>query len=205
MRSFWLFWICFLVFLPLFGGSSSVDFKKIIQKYVQSTGVKMNFEKKTFLKLLNKIKISKGEILISKGSIVLKVEDYLKTRILSDRNHLWYITSPPRERKQIVKINLKNVADKDKAFLSFLFYPELFFQVFQFVSSRPKGRTWILDFKPVNDDSDIQSFSVKVDGKLILKAWLKWKSLGNEEEYTFSNIRFNQKILPENFQINERP
>lgn len=161
----------------------------------------MNFEKKTYLKLLKKTKVSKGEILMSKGSIALKMEDNLKTSIVSDRNYLWYMTSPPGEQKQTVKIDLRKVTGKNKMFLSLLFSPELLFQQFRFFSSRPKGRTWILDFKPVENDSEIQSFSVKVDGRLILKAWIKWKNLGNEEEYTFSNIRFNQKMAPENFQI----
>lgn len=161
----------------------------------------MDFEKKTYLKLLKKTKVSKGEILMSKGSLALKMEDNLKTRIISDRNYLWYITSPPGEQEQTVKIDLGEMAGKNKVFLSLLFSPELLFQQFHFVSSRPKGRTWILDFKPVKTDSEIQSFSVKVDGRLILKAWIKWKNLGNEEEYTFSNIRFNQKISSENFQI----
>lgn len=194
-----------MFFLPSsFGAFSSVDFRKVIQKYVQNSGVKMNFEKKTYLHLLKKTKVSRGEILISKGSIVLKIEDSLKTRVLSDRNHLWYITSPLGEQKQIVKVDLKDVASKNKVFLSFLFYPDLFFQNFHFVSTRRKGRTWVLEFKPVSSDSDIKSFAVKVDGRLILKAWLKWKSLGNKAEYTFFHIRFNQEISPDNFQVNEK-
>ena len=200
MRGFYFLMIFILVY-PVCEAASSVNFKQIIQRYVQNSGVKMNFKKSTYLKLLKKTKVSKGEILMSRGSIALKVEDNLKTRIISDRNYLWYITSPSGEQKQTVKIDLKNIAGKNKAFLSLLFSPELLFQEFHFVSSRPKGRTWILDFKPVKNDSEIQSFSVKVDGRLILKAWLKWKNLGNEEEYTFFNIRFNQKITSENFRI----
>ena len=195
------FLIFFLLICPLCHASSAEDLKKIIQKYIQNSGVKMNFKKNTHLKILKKIKKSQGQIFMSKGSIALKVKDSLNTRIVSDKKYLWYITAPHGKKKQTVKIDLKNVAGGEKVFLSFLFSSKLLFQKFRFISSRPKGRTWILDFKPIEDSSEIHSFSVKIDGNLILKAWLKWKNLGNEEEYTFSDIRFNQKVLADHFQI----
>ncbi len=160
----------------------------------------MNFEKKVYLKLLKKTKFSSGEFFLSKGRIVLKVKDALNTRILFDKNQLWYITSPPKEKEQIVRRDIKN-SDQNKLLLSFLFRPDFLFQEFRFVSARSKGRTWILDFEPVRKGSEIKSFSVKVDGKLILKIGIKWDSLGNEEEYTFSDIRFNQNIPARYFQV----
>ena len=178
---------------------SSPDFKKIVHKYTQNKGVRMNFEKQIYLKLLQKTKKSKGEILMSKGSFVLKVADLLNTRILFDGNHLWYIVSPSGAKEQIEQINL-NTAEQNKHLLSFLFSSDMFFQKFRFVSSRSKGRTWVLDFEPVKS-SDIKSFSVKVDGGLILKIWLEWKNSENTEEYTFSNIRFNQNISTRQFQM----
>lgn len=175
------------------------DLKKIVHKYMQNKGVRMNFKKTTYLKLLKKTKKSAGEVLMSKGSFVLKVADSLNTQILFDGNHLWYIISPPDAKKQIEQINL-NTAEQNKHLLSILFSSDLFFQNFRFISSRSKGRTWILDFEPVKS-SDIKSFSVKVDGGLILKVWLEWKVSENKEEYTFSNIRFNQNISPARFQM----
>ena len=85
--------------------------------------------------------------------------------------------------------------------LSFLFNPNSFFKEFQFISSQPKGRAMILEFEPIDKNSKAQSLSVKVEGTLILQAWLKWKNLGNIEEYTFSDIRFNQNFSPDLFKV----
>ena len=147
--------------------------------------------------------MSEGEIFLSKGRILLEVNDHLNTRILFDGNGLWYIRSPKKKEKQIVKMNLET-AYGNKVFISFLFEPNLFFQSFRFVSSRFKGRSQILNFETIDADSEIQSFSAKVEGKLILTAWLKWKNLGNEEEYSFSNIRFNQDIPDHYFRVDSQ-
>ena len=181
---------------------STADFRQIVRNYAQNSGVKMNFQKETYLKLLQKTKTSTGHIMLSKGSMLLNFSDALKTRILFDRNYLWYMTAAEGEKRKIIKIDLKT-SSKGKTLLSFLFYPDLLFKEFRFVSSRTKGRTWILNFEPADSGSEIESFSIKVDGKLILKTWFKWKNPANEEIYTFSNIRFNQTISKKNFQINE--
>ena len=189
----------FLVYLLLSGfispsafSFSSDDLKKAIHKYTQNKGVKMGFKKKTYLKLLKKTKKSTGEILISKGHFVLKVRDHLNTQILFDGKALWHISFPAGAKKQVEKVSFSK--NQKKYSLSLLFSPDLLFQHFRFISSRPKGRTWILHFKPVQKSAEISSFSVKMDGNLILGVWLKWKNSENEEEYTFSNIRFNQDI-----------
>ena len=204
-------WTCFFYILFVSGGlfavsafsMSSFDFKILVQRYAENSGVKMHFKKRTYLKLLDKTKISFGEIFLSKGAFNLKVKDALKTQFVFDGKHLWYITSPREEQKQIVKLDTKT-SHKSKLLFSFLFRPDLLFQNFRFISSRQKGRTWILSFEPVNIKSEIQSFSVKVDGKRILQVWIKWKNLGNEEEYTFSNIQFNQNIPSRFFHISKK-
>lgn len=192
----------FFFLLPLYGTASSVDFKKIVHKYTQNSGVRMKFEKKTYLKLLKKIKKSKGEILLSGTSMLLKVEDTLNTQILFDRNNLWYITEPVGRKRQVLKMDLSKKG-KNNTMLSFLFNPESFFKEFQFISSQPKGRAVILEFEPIDKNSETQSLSVKIERTLILQAWLKWKNLGNIEEYTFSDIRFNQNFSPDLFKVTQ--
>ena len=186
--------------LPLYGVASSADFKKVVHRYTQNSGVRMKFEKKTYLKLLKKTKKSKGEIFLSGNSMLLKVEDALNTQILFDRNNLWYITEPKGSKKQVLKMDFSN-KENNNTMLSFLFDPDSFFKEFQFISSQSKGRALILEFEPVDKNSQTQSLSVKVEGTLILQAWLKWKNLGNIEEYTFSDIRFNQKFSPNLFKV----
>ena len=66
-----------------------------------------------------------------------------------------------------------------------------------------RGRAHIMDFKPITN-SDIKGMSIKVENQLILKAWVKWKSLNNEEEYEFSDIRFNQSIPLKQFRWNDK-
>lgn len=163
----------------------------------------MSFEKETHLKLLKKKKVSKGHIYLSKNQILLKIQDHLKTRILFDGSHLWYVQTPPKKKPEIIKVDL-TVNSKSNAFISFLFKSDFFFQHFRFNSSQVKGRSRILHFEPLLEDSDMESFSVKVEGKLILMAWLKWRNLGNEEKYTFSNIQFNQKFPAHLFQIDAK-
>ena len=160
----------------------------------------MSFEKETALALLKKVRLSRGRVFLSGRRIALEIEDSLNTRIVFDGKSLWYIVSPPGEKKQMVR--MKEGADsQNRALLSILFRPDVFFQQFRFLSSRPKGRTWILDFAPANSESEIKSFSVKTDGKRILKLWTLWSSTGNKETYTFSNIRFHQSISPRRFQV----
>ena len=175
--------------------------KKVIHKYVSNKGVRMNFQRTLELKLLKKTKKTRGKITLSKSSISLQLEDTLKTRIVFSGDNLWYITSPAGQKKKIVKINLKE-KDQDKNFLSLLFNSESLFQKFRFISSRQKGRTWILNFEASQPSVEISSFSVKIDGKLLLKAWLRWREFGDKEEYTFSNIQFNQEIPSNFFHIN---
>ena len=189
-----------LFLFPLCGVTSSFDFKKVIHKYTQNSGVWMKFEKKTYLKLLKKTKKSKGEIFLSGNSMLLKVEDALNTQILFDRNHLWYITEPKGSKKQVLKMNFTEKGNNN-TMLSFLFNPNSFFKEFQFISSQPKGRAMVLEFEPIDKNSKTQSLSLKVEGTLILQAWLKWKNLGNIEEYTFSDIRFNQNFSPDLFKV----
>ena len=194
----------FLLFIVFFYSSicfSSPDFKKILKRYSQNSGVKMLFKKKTILKLLNKQKISHGKIFLSSGQILLAVKDHFNTRILFDGNDLWYIRSP--KNQEIVKIKLEETKEEKKP-ISFLFNPDLFFQKFRFISSRFKGRSQILNFEPIDAHSEIQRFSAKVEGKLILMIWLKWKDLGNEEEYSFSHIQFNQDIPAHYFQVSRK-
>ena len=199
-------WIPFfrLLFIFLFSSPlpafSSVGVKKIMERYTKNSGVKMKFKKNTYLNLLKKTKTSSGKIFLSNGSVFLKVEDVLNTRILFDGTRLWYITSPEGEGKQIIPVKL-NKAQGNKPLLSALFHYDLFFRSFSFIGSRLKGRTQIWNFKPKRDDSDIHSFSVKVEGNLVLKIWLQWKNTGNKEEYTFFNIRFNQNIPPKYFKV----
>ena len=194
-------WIVVLLFLfPLCGSAASLDFQKVIRKYTQNSGVKMKFEKRTHLKLLKKTKKSTGEIFLSGNSMLLKVKDALNTQILFNKNNLWYITQPKGRKKQVLKVDLHKEG-KSNTMLSFLFNPDSFFKEFQFVSSQPKGRALILEFKPVKKGSKTQSLSVKVEGALILQAWLEWKNLGDIEEYIFSDIRFNQRLSPNLFQV----
>ena len=200
MKLVHLCWLFFLLCFPLFNAFASIDLKNIMQRYAQSSGVKMDFKKNTHLKLLKKTKMSKGQIFIKKGSLFLTVEDALHTKILFDGKDIWYITSSEGEQRQAVRIALTK-ASKNKMLLSFLFHPDWLFQKFRFVSSHFKGRAQVVVLEPINKNSDIHSFSVKVEKELILKAWLKRKNPEDEEEYTFSNIRFNQKISPQVFQI----
>ena len=178
-----------------FAGSSlpekpRVQFKGIVQKYAKNSGVKMNFKKKTYLSLLGKTKQSAGTLFLSKGTFILKGDDTLKTKLFFDGKDLWHTTHPPGEKKQTIKVDLKST---QKNPLSFLFQPDLFFQKFKFISAHPKGRTWVLNFEPVNPQWEIKSFEVKIEGKRILQVKLKWKDPENKEEYSFSHIRFNQQ------------
>ena len=201
IKGFFVFYLGFLclhargkVETPAF---SSADFKKVLQKYAGNSGVRMNFTKITRVSLLNKIKKSKGEIVLSRGAFVLRLSDQFRTRILFDKKDLWYITAPPGEKPQ-----KERISTGFKTPLSVLFQPEKLFAQFQFVSSRPKGRTWVLDFVPAEGGpADIRSFSVKVDKDRILTVWIKWKNPDNEEEYRFSHIRFHQEITPSVFAI----
>ena len=197
-----IFLFCFfcmsgLCFAGAGGAFSLKNFKNIIQRYKLSSGVTMNFDKETTLALLKKTKLSKGFVFLSGAKVALEVKDSLNTRILFDGKSLWYTAFPPGGKKQVMKISDKEKG-WNKALLSLLFRPEVFFQEFRFVSSRPKGRTWLLDFEP-KTSAEIKTFSLKVDGTRLLKLWILWRSTGNKEVYTFSNIRFNQKISARRF------
>ncbi len=164
-------------------------FKGLLQQYQNSSGVQMVFNKQAYFPLLKKRKTSQGEIFLSGKKIFLKLKDHLKTQILFDGQKWWHIVSPPGEQKQVSPIS----PDQN---ISLLFHPRAFFQSFRFVSQATKGRTHILHFAPQSKQSSLQSLSVQVEQDRILKVWLKWHGSGNEEIFSFSNIRFNQKLSP---------
>jgi len=172
---------------------SSSQFKSIIHKYSTNPGVKMDMVKETYLKLLNKKKVSRGEIFLKNGFILLRMEDTVNTQVIFDKKNLWQIQSPDGEKKQVTKINL-DPSHQDTILLSVLFYPDLFFKTFIFFKDRSKGRSKILTFKPIDKASNIQSVSLKIEEDVILTLWLNWKNPENKETYIFSNIRFNQNI-----------
>ena len=177
-------------------------FQKIIHKYKISSGVTMNFEKKTYLKFLKKNRYSKGKIFLSQGLMKLQIQDTLNTQIIFDKTHLWYQTVTPERKTKTTKINLKTEA-KNKAIISFLFNPDLFFQVFYFVSARSKGRTTIFEFLPIQKTDNISRLSVKIESDRVLLVQVEWRDLNTLEEYTFSDIRMNQKIPAKTFKLHK--
>ena len=177
-------------------------FQEIIQKYKNSSGVIMNFQKKTHLKILQKTRKSSGKIFLSQGLMKLEIKDSMNTEIIFDKTHLWYKTSTPDGKIKTVKIDFKNKV-KNKAIVSFLFNPDLFFQVFRFVSSRSKGRATIFEFLPIQKTENISRFSIKIEGDRILLVQVEWKDLNTLEEYTFSDIRMNQKIPAKAFKAHK--
>ena len=192
----------FSVFISFFSsGFSLEEFTSIVQEYHNNSGIKMNFQKKVHLKLLKKNKTSKGTITLSKGRFILKIEDKRKSTIIFNGKNLLYITDPPdEEKRQVLQMDPKT-GDPSSVFLSFLFTPKNFVKKVKLVSSLPKGRTWILKFEILNPESQIDFFSVKTDGVLILQAMIKRKNKLSTQEYIFSNIRRNQNIPPSAFQI----
>ena len=202
----------FFFFLPLISHPESLQtntapineenrlFQKIIQKYKNSSGVTMNFKKNTHLKFLKKNRYSTGKIFLSQGLMKLDIEDSMNTRLIFDKNNLWYQTSTPEGKIKTAKIDLKKEI-QNKAIISLLFNPDLFFQVFRFVSSRSKGRTTILEFLPIQKQQNISRLSIKIESDRILQLELEWEDLGTVEEYTFSDIRMNQKIPEKTFKV----
>ena len=169
------------------GDLDLASFKRLLQKYQNSSGVTMVFNKQAYFPLLKKSKTSQGEFFLSGQKISLNLKDHLKTQILFDGQKWWHIMSPPGEQKKVSPIS----PDQN---ISLLFHPKAFFRGFRFVSQETKGRTQILHFAPKNKQAPLRSLSVQVEQDRILKVWLKWQGSGNEEVFSFSNIRFNQKL-----------
>lgn len=172
----------------------------IIQYYSNGMGIIMRFKKTTELKLLTKTRVSTGQIFLSKTAMALKLEDKLNTRIVLNNHTIWYITCLGN-KPQVTQWNFKG--DKSAVLILSLFQKNRFSEVFRFVSSYPKGRTYIRQFKPVGKAEDIQSLSVKTEGYMILTASIEWKN-GNSEQYQFSDIRRNQNISDKHFQIKDK-
>ena len=171
------------------------DFQEILQQYQQSSGVKMAFKKRAYFPLLRKTKTSSGEIFLSGKNILLSLEDHLKTHILFDGQKWRHLVTPPGEKQKVTVIQI----DQN---ISVLFQPETFFQKFEFISQKIKGRTYILDFSPKNKKSPLSLLSVQVENNRILEVKMHWQDSGNEETFAFSNIQFNQKMAPSVFKPN---
>ena len=171
------------------GSFASEHFKKLLQKYQESLGVRMAFKKRAYFPLLKKSQSSTGEIFLSKKKILLTLKDHLNTQVLFDGKRWWHIVTPHGEAKRVSAI-------KPDQNISLLFQPDMLFQNFYFVSQEAKGRTQILNFGPKSQASPLQSLAVQVEQNRILKVWLKWQGSNNEEVFSFFNIRFNQKLSP---------
>ncbi len=188
------------------GAKETVDTSKtprmtdIIQYYSDGMGIIMRFKKTTRLKLLTKTRISTGQIFLSKKAMALKLEDKLNTRMVLNNHTIWYIMCLSG-KPQVTQWSFKD--DKSAVLILALFQKNRFSEVFRFVSSHPKGRTYIRQFKPIGNAEDIQSLSVKTEGYMILTASIEWKN-GNSEQYQFSDIRRNQNISDKHFQINDK-
>lgn len=187
--------LIYLFFLFPFCAFSNLQ--TIVQKYAKSSGVIMEFKKNTYLDLLQKTKNSKGKIFIQKNLFLLQMEDILKTKIFCDGKTLSYTTA---HSKKAITVTL-NKEIKNKTILFILFQPQKLFQQFKIKRVYFKGRAKVEVLKPLDINSDIDFFSVKTEREKVLKINLQWKNPKNKEEYTFFNIQFNKKILPEVFNI----
>ena len=177
-------------------------FQKIIHKYKTNSGVTMNFEKKTHLKFLQKIRTSNGKIFLSQGLMKLEIQDAMNTQLFFNKTQLWYQTVTPEKKIKTIKINIKT-EDKNKAVISFLFNPDLFFQVFQFESASSKGRTTVFEFLPIQSTEHIRRLAIKIESDRILLVQVEWRELDTLEEYIFSDIRMNQKIPIKIFKVHK--
>ena len=169
-------------------GFALAGFKSLLQKYQNNRGVKMAFHKQAYFPLLKKRTSSQGEFFLSQNKVRLDLQDPHNTQILFDGRKWWHIIAPAGEPKQVSAI-------QPDSNIAVLFQPEVFFKNFRFVLKKTKGRAQILHFKPQGKKAQLEALSVKIERDRILKVWLKWKGSGNEEVFSFSNIRFNQ-VLP---------
>ena len=173
------------------------DFSKVIDSYRSNSGIIMNFKKKTWIALLKKHRLSKGRVFLSKTRVFMEADH--SAQVIYSGKDFWYIMDSGQEKKA-VKINL-NQRVQSAGLVSFLFSPNKFFKIFQFVSAEVKGRTKIFHFKPIDSKDRMSGLLVKVEDDQILQVTLNWKDKGGKEEYTFFNIRRNQKIPDRQFQI----
>lgn len=171
----------------------------VLKQYENKPTVTMNFEKKSFLKLLKKKYTSSGRVFLSSHQMVVLM-DGENTKVVIDKkkNILWYVKNPS---SQVHRQSFKT-GNGDLNILPLVFSPQAFLKTFRLVSTRSKGRSAIWEFAPKNPGtSRIKTLFLKMENKLILKVRIQWKELGNEEEYEFSDIRFNQKVDSKYFQI----
>ena len=174
------------------------DFERLIKIYGKRES-QMDFKKLSFMGLLNKTKKSKGKIFLSKGKIAINLEEEMKTKIIFDGKNLWYLTRTSLGEKRREKLDFKKT--HAQALISVLFNSPQFFKTFKFVSSKPKGRRFEFLFVPKQKSHDIEFLKIKVEKERILQAIIRWKSLKNREEYTFSNIQRKKAISSEHFNI----
>ncbi len=170
----------------------------VLKQYETKPTVTMNFKKKSFLKLLKKRYTSSGKVFLSSHHMVVLMEGE-NTKVVIDKKKdiLWYVKSP----SQVYQKNLKT-GDGDLSVLPLVFSPRAFLKAFRFVSIRSKGRSAIWEFVPRNHGSQrIKALFLKMENKLVLTVRVQWKELGNEEEYEFSDIRFNQTVDNKYFRI----
>ena len=144
----------------------------IIQHYSDGMDIIMSFKKTTKLKLLIKTRVSTGQIFLSKKAMALKLEDKLNTRLVLNDRTIWYITCLDN-KPQVTQWNFKY--DRSAVLILSLFQKNRFSEVFRFISSYSKGRTYIRQFKPIGKVEDIRSLSVKTEGYMILTASIEWK------------------------------
>ena len=165
-------------------------FERIIKIYGEKH-TQMDFKKTTYIALLNKTKKAKGRIFLSNGKMAVHINDEMGTQIIFDGRGLWYLTKSHAGKKKKEKLDLKN--NQEQSLVSVLFNSRRFFKVFKFVRTQPKGRRFVFSFVP-RERQDMESLLIKVEGEKILQATIKWKTLNNEEEYTFSDIQRRKNI-----------
>lgn len=164
-------------------------FLRIEEKY-KTTSHFMYVSKEVTQALLEKTKLSKGELYIApKGKIRLEIKDPERSLFIMDGKNIWVVDYPVDGMQNKVQI-LQGKIDKSlksQVFLGFLFGSNKIIDEFKLEDSKANDAQTTYIFKPKKKEQDVQKAEIQVDtDKELITSISYWDGLGNKTSLLFS-------------------
>ncbi len=180
---------------PISGEQAIVD--AIQERYESVRTFKATFEQKAFVKIMNRIEVTRGEVKIKKPGRMKWVYNAPDPQVLiSNQKTLWLYVP---EDEQVTKIPVENVYSSNTPAL-FLAGQGKLTDSFNIAQVIPEQNEITVTLIPRESDSNLSRLVLHVDKKnyQIIGSSV-YDKLGNRTDIRFSGIRINEEIAENAF------
>jgi outer membrane lipoprotein carrier protein len=168
--------------------------QKVTKKYRAAKLVEMNVEKTITSDMLGKKPTYEGKIFLGGGKFRWENSKPEKTLLVYDGKNIWSEQTPPPELGGSVQVARGKVDKKTKShlLLSTLLGGDVK-KNFKVLDEKKDGDTLTVGVKPLQDDLNVTSMSLKLNTKDNVLSQVSYKDdIGNMTTLNFSNVSFQK-------------